>query len=136
MNITKYRFDLVFSYWIFTWFLLYYFKIIQYSPKLALCISIIENAILFCVMLFISNISWMVLVKFLLINTIIKIIPIYLVWKDEINWLQDIIKILSLFFVYVIWVYLNMKTENILEIINTIVNYRPGIQLLDLLIKN
>lgn len=59
-----------------------------------------------------------------------------MVWKDEINWLQDIIKILSLFFVYVIWVYLNMKTENILEIINTIVNYRPGIQLLDLLIKN
>lgn len=136
MNITKYRFDLVFSYWIFTWFLLYYFKIIQYSPKLALCISIIENVILFCVMLFISNVSWMVLVKFLLINTIIKIIPIYLVWKDEINWLQDIIKILSLFFVYVIWVYLNMKTENIFEIINTIVNYRPGIQLLDLLIKN
>jgi uncharacterized membrane protein len=87
-------------------------------------------------MLFISNVSWMVLVKFLLINTIIKIIPIYLVWKDEINWLQDIIKILSLFFVYVIWVYLNMKTENIFEIINTIVNYRPGIQLLDLLIKN
>ena len=134
MNI--YRFDLVFSYWIFTWFLLYYFKIIQYSPKLALCISLIENAILFCVMLFILQTSWMVLVKFLLINTIIKIMPIYLVWKDEINWLQDIIKILSLFFVYVIWVYLNMKTENILEIINTIMNYRPGIQLLDLLIKN
>jgi hypothetical protein len=136
MNITKYRFDLVFSYWIFTWFLLYYFKIIQYSPKLALCISIIENAILFCVMLFILQTSWMVLVKFLLINTVIKIIPIYLVWKDKINWTQDIIKILSLFFVYAIWVYLNMKSENILEIINTIVNYRPGIQLLNLLIKN
>ena len=41
-----YRFDLLFSYWIFIWYLLYIFEIIDASPKLALIVGLIENAML------------------------------------------------------------------------------------------
>jgi hypothetical protein len=40
------RFDLVFSYWIFAWYLLYMAKIIKYSPKLVIVLGIIENTAL------------------------------------------------------------------------------------------
>ena len=39
----RYRFDLVYSYWIFAWYLLYIFKIIPYNPKLVLIIGVVEN---------------------------------------------------------------------------------------------
>lgn len=111
MNITKYRFDLVFSYWIFAWFLLYFFKVIQYSPKLALCISIIENAILLCLMIFVLKSQLETIIKFLIINTFIKAIPLYLIWSDKINWKRDIILIMVLFLVYVVWLFINSKSR-------------------------
>lgn len=111
MNITKYRFDLVFSYWIFAWFLLYFFKVIQYSPKLALCISLVENIILLCLMIFVLKSQLETIIKFLLINTFIKAVPLYLIWSDKINWKRDIIIIMVLFLVYVVWLFINSKSR-------------------------
>ena len=111
MNITKYRFDLVFSYWIFAWFLLYFFKVIQYSPKLALCISLIENIILLCLMIFVLKSQLETIIKFLIINTFIKAVPLYLIWSDKINWKRDIIIIMVLFLVYVVWLFINSKSR-------------------------
>ena len=39
------RGDLVFSYWIYVWYLLYIFKLIKYSPKLPLILGLIDNVI-------------------------------------------------------------------------------------------
>ena len=102
-NITKYRFDLVFSYWIFAWYLLYIFKVVSYSPKLVLCISVIENTIVFMIMTFVLKSSMETILKFLMINTFIKIIPLYSVWSDKIHWKTDVYRIFVLFAIYVIW---------------------------------
>ena len=102
-NITKYRFDLVFSYWIFLWYLLYIFGVVSYSPKLVLCISVIENTIVFLIMTFMLQSSTETIAKFVIINTFIKILPLYSVWKDKIHWKTDLYRIFILFVVYVIW---------------------------------
>lgn len=156
MDITKYRFDLVFSYWIFTWFLLYYFGITKYSPKLALFISLAENIILFLVMVFILKSAWDTLLKFLIINTFIKVIPIYVVWADKINWKMDLLRITCLFLIYIAWVIFYTKfdksSQNVLvtnvnsniekgdpniynAFKNILTQYRPGMLLYDDIVK-
>jgi len=107
IDFTKYRFDLVFSYWIFAWFLLYWFRVIPYSPKLAMCLSILENAILLGIMVFLLQSSMETVTKFAIINMFIKAIPLYAVWNDKINWKQDIIRLIILFGIYAIWLYIN-----------------------------
>jgi hypothetical protein len=153
MDITKYRFDLVFSYWIFAWFLLYWFRVIPYSPKLAMCLSILENAVLLGIMIFLLKSSMETVIKFLMINSFIKAIPLYAVWSDKINWTQDFIRIIILFGIYAIWLFINsssiVEEENeILQhsthkksSLNNIVSYlipptTPGMILYDDLKKN
>ena len=45
----KFRLDYVFSYWIFAWFILYYYKIVKSLPLFILLIAIIENSFLFII---------------------------------------------------------------------------------------
>jgi len=37
------RIDLVFSYWVYFWYILYAFKITNYSPKFPLILGLIDN---------------------------------------------------------------------------------------------
>jgi len=110
IDFTKYRFDLVFSYWIFAWFLLYWFRIIPYSPKLAMCLSIAENAILLGIMILLLKSSFETIIKFLIINAFIKAIPLYAVWSDKINWKKDIIRSIILFGIYLVWLFINSSS--------------------------
>jgi hypothetical protein len=156
MDITKYRFDLVFSYWIFAWFLLYHFGITKYSPKLALSISLAENIILFLVMVFVLKSAWGTLLKFLIINTFIKVIPIYVVWADKINWKMDLLRVTCLFLIYIAWVIFyttfDKSSQNVLftnansniekgdpniynAFKNILTQYRPGMLLYDDIVK-
>ena len=105
------RFDFVFSYWIFAWFLLYWFRVIPYSPKLAMCLSILENAVLLGIMIFLLQSSMETVTKFAIINMFIKVIPLYAVWNDKINWKRDIIIIMVLFLIYAIWLFINSKSR-------------------------
>jgi hypothetical protein len=122
MNIL-YRIDFVFSYWIFTWYLLFIFKYTKYSPKLALIIGIIHNTLLLISMIFykynIINILF-----FCIINICIKIIPL---WTLRNNNIYDITATLVLFFIYNIWLYLNKTNMFILFINqhNNIKNNKP-----------
>jgi hypothetical protein len=109
-----YRFDLLFSYWIFTWFIFYYFGFVKSSPKLAIIIGIIENIVLLISMIFIQKRSFKLIIIFIFLNTSFKGIPLYLVWKDKINTIQDMKNIISLFLVYLIWV-LGINKKNPLE---------------------
>jgi hypothetical protein len=70
-------FDLVFSYWLFAWFLIYECGGTTYNPKPWFVIGLLENTLLFGTMLYYRN-PTKILILFLLINTCIKLIPLWI----------------------------------------------------------
>ena len=101
------RGDLVFSYWIFIWYLLYELKITKYSPKFALIIGLIDNIIMLILMLLYGT-SKKTILYFVFINFLIKIIPIYLLRNKSIK-LFDIKITFCLFLIFIIWLHLNKQ---------------------------
>ena len=102
------RIDLVFSYWIFIWYLLYAIHIVKYNPKFAIIIGIIENIFMFLTMIYFGS-SYETLFYFIIINIFIKLIPYYTLIKTSITY-NDIKVTLLLFLIYSIWVYINGHT--------------------------
>jgi hypothetical protein len=110
--------DFLFSYWCFTWFIIYYF--IDYStkspigqfikeqmnPKLALIIAFMENFLTFLYMIYLKS-DIINLLRYLVMMIIIKIYPIYLVWSTPIQWVHDFIILTIIFISYNIWLYIN-----------------------------
>lgn len=118
------RFDFVFSYWIFAWFLLYWFKWIDFSPKLALLLGVMENLALF--VFIILRKSWIFVFSFVVINLLIKILPLYLLRKEKINIHRDLSILIFIFFLYVSWIFINEKTF----VLKKIYEYTPGTNIL------
>jgi hypothetical protein len=105
MDVKIIRLDYVFSYWIFTWFLLYYVNIIKYNPKFVLILGLIENFFII-IYLLINKSKLYKISKFIIINIIIKVIPLYLIFNDEVLY-KDIYATIILFLIYLIWIYIN-----------------------------
>ena len=103
-----YRIDLVFSYWIFVWYLLYVLHIVKYNPKFAIIIGIIENIVMFLTMIYFGS-SYETLFNFIIINIFIKLIPYYTLIQTSISY-NDIKVTILLFLIYSIWVYINGKS--------------------------
>jgi hypothetical protein len=102
------RADLVFSYWIYLWFLLYFFRFTKYSPKFALILALLHNIIMLLLMiLFKTRISK--IINFVIINTIIKVMPLYYLRKEKII-INDIYFTFIIFLLFVIWVHINKQT--------------------------
>jgi hypothetical protein len=99
------RSDFIFSYWIFLWFILYIIQIVPYSPKFVIILGILENIILFILMI-VYNAPYNKIIKFVIINTLIKIIPLVIVWRDKIK-CQDIYATVIYFLIYMIWLHYN-----------------------------
>lgn len=99
------RFDYLFSYWIFVWYLLYFFRITKYNPKFVLICGIIENIILLFFMIYYKT-NLNVIIFFIIGMFIIKIIPTYTIWNTIIK-RRDILFTFILFFIYIIWLYIN-----------------------------
>jgi hypothetical protein len=99
------RFDYLFSYWIFVWYLLYFFHFTKYNPKFVLICAIIENIFFLFFMIYYKT-YLSVIILFLLGMFIIKIIPLYLIWNTNIKW-RDIVFTFILLFIYIIWLYIN-----------------------------
>jgi hypothetical protein len=99
------RFDFVFSYWIFAWYLLYEFGITSFNPKIALTIGLINNAFAFIIMIYFKN-SLINIFLFLLINLFIKIIPLWRLINTKYQ-LIDIYATMILFILYLLWMELN-----------------------------
>lgn len=112
--------DLVFSYWIFLWFILYDFKIIPYSPKLAIIISILDNLVS-SIYLYIRNAPFTNLMKYIFINTLIKVIPLAFVWSDPIRLPIDVYILTVLFIFYLGWLYFNNTT--LLHVYKDLINH-------------
>jgi hypothetical protein len=96
----KYRFDLVISYWIFAWFVLHMAGWIRASPKLALVIGLVANVFIFTVMVVYKNPNAL---YFAPINIAIKAVPLYFVWREKIQWKQDLQNLSILLAGFVAW---------------------------------
>ena len=102
------RGDLVFSYWIYSWFILYELQIIEYSPKFPLILGIIHNLIMLIFMLLYGT-SRRTIFYFIVINTLIKVIPLYYLRNEAIK-LNGIYFTGGLFLLFVFWLHLNEQS--------------------------
>ena len=126
------RFDLVFSYWIFAWYLLYMAKIVSYKPKLAILLGIIDNTIMLLGMiLYGSNLR--TILSFITINVFIKLLPYYSLRHETIR-ISDWKPTIIVFLIYCFWLYLNKEnlTGNYKKVFDSLINNRddtPAMQL-------
>lgn len=100
-----YRFDYVFSYWIFAWFLLYQFGFTSYNPKIALILGLIENIGILGSMIYFNN-SFIYIFLFCIINFFIKVLPIWLLRKSKYEWI-DVYAMIALFLIHILWLVIN-----------------------------
>jgi len=100
--------DLVFSYWIYFWYILYTFKLINYSPKFPLILGLIDNIIMLILMLLYGT-SKRTIFYFIIINTFIKVIPLYYL-RNETIYIKDIYFTFGLFVVFILWLHLNKQS--------------------------
>jgi hypothetical protein len=102
------RTDLVFSYWIFVWYILYALKLTKYSPKFALLFGILDNIILLFLMIAFGS-SKRTIFYFILINTLIKGLPYYTLIKEPIK-ITDIYFTCLLLLIFVVWLHINSQS--------------------------
>jgi len=123
------RVDLVFTYWIYAWYLAYIAKLTIYNPKWALVVGIVDNILLAIALLLygakISSIAF-----FLLVNVILKGIPLYTIYNTKTT-KTDIYALLVYFAIYTLWVHVNGGTvaEYLQKIFESILhekNETPG----------
>ena len=95
---------LIFSYWIVLWYVLYGLRFVQYNPKFWLIFALIINIVELFVMLYFKR--FFMAFTFLIVITIIKIIPIFLLRNTTI-YMKDIMVGLALFIIYNGWLYYN-----------------------------
>lgn len=119
MNINNIiRLDLIFSYWIFIWFILYILKLIKFNPKFAIIIAVLEYYLTSFVLYYLGS-PLNKLVKYILINSAIKVVPLYFVWNTKMNMPTDAYITFGLFLVYLVWLQLN--STNIIKIYNDLI---------------
>lgn len=112
----------LFSYWLFIWFILYYFKYVKSSPLLILIIAYIFTlGIIFY--LIENKISKYNLIKNIIINGIIKLIPILLIIKIPIIITQDDINTTIYLLLIYILIMLFTKTNPYIYYKNSINSY-------------
>ena len=99
---------MIFSYWIFVWYLLYIIKIININPKFALLCALIENIIIL-ILMSIYKTNKKIIILFSIMAFILKIIPLYTLLSIDIL-KKDVIITIILFCYYLIWMKLNNKT--------------------------
>ena len=98
--------DLIFSYWIFILWVLYELKIVNLNPKFLIIIGTIQNSFLLLMKIYSKN--YCSIPSFILINIIIKIIPLITVWDSEITQFDIVFSILF-FILYLLWILVNNK---------------------------
>jgi len=132
------RIDFIFSYWIFAWYLLYAFKIVNYNPRFALIIGIIENIFMLGLMFYYKTEKQLVL-YFIIMVFLLKIIPIYTIWNHKV-YNKDRIATILLFIIFLGWRIINHKSiTNFVQEMKQLIVYNkntlPGMSFLEKLFK-
>jgi hypothetical protein len=102
------RFDLILSYWIFAWFILYIYNIIPYSPHFTLGLALLFECVVFILMI-IKNTSKYYIALFIIITILIKVIPLYILRNETIDYLPQLFYMGVLITIYAIWLLLNKQ---------------------------
>lgn len=98
--------DLLFSYWIFLWYILFICDFVPYSPKYFLIIAAIFNSMQ--IIGYIKNgSSSKNIICFIFVILIMKIIPLLTIINKDSNNLSDIFFSICLFMIYILWILLN-----------------------------
>jgi hypothetical protein len=100
------RFDFIFSYWIFAWYLLYELRLVSYNPKGALLLALLENLILLGVLVYYAYPS---ILTFCTINFFIKVVPLWRVRHTTVHRI-DMYALLALLSMYCLWLWINEVT--------------------------
>jgi hypothetical protein len=113
------RFDFLFSYWVFIWFIIYYFtyknswlgqRFTQWgNPKLALILALIENLATLG-WIAVANGGLLTLLKYTCMILAMKVLPLYLVWGRPIRVPQDIYVFTGVFVLYNLYLWWNRET--------------------------
>ena len=131
------RFDAVLSYWIFAWYILYLLQIVKTSPKLPLLLGLLENAILFFMIVGKTNIP--TLLYFLGTVALTKLLPLYKLRNVRIG-VVDKWYLMAVLVVYIGWLYITNTLDVYLDILRAFIqnkpNQLPGIQLLKSVVHN
>jgi hypothetical protein len=119
------RIDFVFSYWIFTWFLLYLFKLVPYNPLIFLVLGLIDNLGALAMMFYYKN-RFIHIGLFVFINFFVKAIPIWYLHNTTIR-VEDFVAGIVLFILFNGWLYINNMDykEIIYHGISAIKNDKP-----------
>jgi hypothetical protein len=99
------RFDFVFSYWIFIWYIFYELKQTKNNPKIAILIAIMNNIILLSLMFYYHN-SFILIFLFCLVNFFIKIIPLWRL-RHTTSKITDMYAFIGLFAIFIGWLLIN-----------------------------
>ena len=102
------RVDLVFSYWVYFWYILYAFKITTFSPKFPLILGLIDNIIMLGLMLLYGT-SKITIFYFIIINKLIIKLLLYYLRNERIK-VKDIYFTILLFGIFVLWLHLNSQS--------------------------
>ena len=98
------RFDLLFSYWIFAWYLFYVIGWTTYNPTFTFIAGIIFSLYMVVIMVF-FNTKRITILFFILSLFLFKIIPLFTITRVISS--RDIIASFILFLIYLGWVRLN-----------------------------
>jgi hypothetical protein len=99
--------DLIFSYWVLIWYVLYEIHLLKYNPKFWLIIAFLTNFYNFYFMFYFKR--YYMLFLFIMVVLIIKGIPIWTLRNTPIR-VNDIIAGSVLFIIYYIWLTYNNET--------------------------
>ena len=114
------RTDLLFSYWIFAWAILYFMNILTVAPKLLIILALLEVVYAVYVAL-IKKYTMYGIIRLLFMNFWIKVVPLYYLWDVSITY-KELIYSSLLFVVYLIWLYMNNQT--FYNVYNKIINIK------------
>lgn len=106
-EISPNRPDLIFSYWIFVWFLLYITKIVPYNP-LYLFFAGISLACIQISIMFAYHKSFAYIFSFILANLLLKGIPIYTIYNRNTT-ISDLCVMAFMIVLYIGWLKFNNK---------------------------
>ena len=96
--------DLIFSYWILLWYILYELSFIKYNPKLWVIGALIFNLIQFIIMIYYKR--FFMVTIFLFVLFFMKIIPLWRL-RNTHTTLNDFMFGIILFIIYNSWLYYN-----------------------------
>ncbi len=126
------RFDFVFSYWIFAWYVLYALRLTTYNPKIPLVLGVIHNTILLLLLFYYKN-DWIHIFTFCFINLFIKVIPLWTLRNDEYRW-KDFYALIVYYMIHLVWLFVNGKLHGIdkaLDLVKKNLPIGPFMQLVD-----